>query len=210
MLRTVLFAPEDLALVAATRASGAGSSTTCWSLRRPRFAGVRADYDRVLKQRVALLKTAGAARGPARAATCVPWTSGTAISPAHGAELLAGRLDLVAELRRAGRRGVRARWRRRRRRSRSTYRSQPRRRGLLPGTAGRAGAAAARRAGPVPPARRSSGGLPGRPAPRRPGAAARAGCRRRGTRATASRGRSRSRCGWVATELLRRTASSRC
>ena len=54
---------------AATRPSAAGSSTSCWSSRHPRLAGVRADYDRVLKQRSALLKTAraGARRsaGPA-------------------------------------------------------------------------------------------------------------------------------------------------
>ena len=50
----------------ATRPSGAASSTTCWCAA-PRFAGVRADYDRVLKQRNSLLKTAGAARRRAAA-----------------------------------------------------------------------------------------------------------------------------------------------
>ena len=39
-------------------ASGAGSWTTCWSRAQPRWAGVRADYDQVLKQRNALLKSA--------------------------------------------------------------------------------------------------------------------------------------------------------
>ncbi len=50
--------------------------------RAPRLAGVRADYERVLKQRAALLKSA--ARGPARRATSARSTSGTGIWPSTG------------------------------------------------------------------------------------------------------------------------------
>jgi DNA replication and repair protein RecF len=62
------------------------------------LAGARPDYDRVLKQRGALLKTAGAARragGGGDIRTLDVWDGHLA---RHGAELLAGRLDLVADL----------------------------------------------------------------------------------------------------------------
>ena len=62
LLRTVVFAPEDLALV---KGEPAGRRTFLDDLlvqRRPRLAGVRADYDRVLRQRNSLLKSAIGAR----------------------------------------------------------------------------------------------------------------------------------------------------
>ena len=58
ILRTVLFAPEDLALVRGDPAERRRFLDDLLVLRRPRYAAVRADYDRVLKQRSALLKTA--------------------------------------------------------------------------------------------------------------------------------------------------------
>lgn len=66
--------------------------------RTPRFAGVRADYDRVLKQRNALLKSAGGRRGGGQLdlRTLEVWD--THLSAA-GADLLAGRLELVDALR---------------------------------------------------------------------------------------------------------------
>ncbi|MFL6144351.1 MAG: DNA replication/repair protein RecF [Labedaea sp.] len=98
ILRTVLFAPEDLALVRGDPAERRRFLDDLLVLRAPRFAGVRADYERVLRQRNALLKTAGAARrAGARGdiATLDVWDGHLA---AHGAELLAARLDLVADL----------------------------------------------------------------------------------------------------------------
>ena len=62
VLRTVLFAPEDLALVRGDPAERRRFTDDVLIMRAPRMAGVRADYDRVLKQRNALLKTAGLAR----------------------------------------------------------------------------------------------------------------------------------------------------
>ena len=62
---------------------------------------MRTDYERVLKQRGALLKTAGSARragGAGDIRTLDVWDGHLA---RHGAELLAGRLDLVAEPRAA-------------------------------------------------------------------------------------------------------------
>jgi DNA replication and repair protein RecF len=98
ILRTVLFAPEDLALVRGDPGERRRFLDEVLTSRSPRYAGVRADYERVLKQRGALLKSAGAARRAGRSAdlsTLDVWDGHLA---AHGAELLAGRLDLVADL----------------------------------------------------------------------------------------------------------------
>jgi len=109
-LRTVLFAPEDLALVKGDPGERRRFLDDLLVTRSPRFAAVRADYERVVKQRTALLKSAGlrgAYRGgpgghagrPATAgllSTLDTWDEHLAVA---GAELLAGRLDLVARLR---------------------------------------------------------------------------------------------------------------
>ncbi|GDY30940.1 DNA replication and repair protein RecF [Gandjariella thermophila] len=99
VLRTVLFAPEDIALVRGDPAERRRFLDELLVARSPRYAGIRGDYDRVLKQRSALLKTAGAARrAGARGeelATLDVWDGHLA---RHGAELLAARLDLVADL----------------------------------------------------------------------------------------------------------------
>ncbi len=89
ILRTVLFAPEDLALVRGDPGERRRFLDELLVARLPRFAAVRADYDRVLRQRSALLKTA---RGGGDLRTLDVWDGHLA---AHGAALLAGRLDLV-------------------------------------------------------------------------------------------------------------------
>jgi len=69
-LRTVMFAPEDLALVKGDPSERRRFLDELLVARQPRWAGVRADYDKVLKQRNALLKSAapvlrrGARRAP--------------------------------------------------------------------------------------------------------------------------------------------------
>jgi DNA replication and repair protein RecF len=97
LLHTVLFAPEDLALVKGDPGERRRFLDELLVARAPRFAGVRQDYDRVLKQRNALLKSAGAnvraGRGDLR--TLDVWDAHLARS---GAELLAARVDLVAAL----------------------------------------------------------------------------------------------------------------
>lgn len=104
ILRTVLFAPEDLALVRGDPGERRRFLDDLLIARRPRFAAVRADYDRVLKQRSALLKTARARHAGARSGddtqsgdlrTLDVWDGHLA---RHGAALLAGRLELVAGL----------------------------------------------------------------------------------------------------------------
>ncbi|MEV1286787.1 DNA replication/repair protein RecF [Micromonospora sp. NPDC049679] len=99
-LRLVLFAPEDLELVRGDPAERRRYLDDLLVARLPRFAGVRADYDRVVKQRNALLRTAYLARktGGSRGgdlSTLDVWDTHLA---QHGAELLAGRLELVAAL----------------------------------------------------------------------------------------------------------------
>ncbi|TDD72288.1 DNA replication/repair protein RecF [Jiangella aurantiaca] len=105
VLTTVLFAPEDLALVKGDPSERRRFLDELLVARAPRFAGVRSDYERVLKQRNALLKSAGTAmrasrgggssRGP-DLSTLDVWDTHLAQA---GAELLAARLDLVEALR---------------------------------------------------------------------------------------------------------------
>jgi len=97
VLRTVLFAPEDLALVKGEPDVRRRFLDDLVVLRTPRLAGVRADYDRVLKQRNALLRTASLARrgaGPDLGVLDV-WDTHLA---ATGAELLAARHDLLLQV----------------------------------------------------------------------------------------------------------------
>jgi len=98
-LRLVLFAPEDLALVRGDPSERRRYLDELLTARQPRYAGVRADYERVLKQRNALLRSAYLARkaGSSRTdlSTLDVWDMHLA---RHGAELLAGRLELCAAL----------------------------------------------------------------------------------------------------------------
>jgi DNA replication and repair protein RecF len=98
ILRTVLFAPEDLALVRGDPGERRKFMDDLLVARAPRYAGVRSDYERVLKQRSALLKSAGAARragGRGDLSTLEVWDGHLA---AQGAQLLAARLDLIDDL----------------------------------------------------------------------------------------------------------------
>src|SRR5690606_38704597 len=115
LLRTVLFAPEDLAMVKGDPGERRRFLDDLLVARAPRFAGVRADYERVLKQRSALLRTASLTRrgrgGTRRAeqeagfaavgagdllSTLEVWDTQLA---RFGAELLGARLDLIETLR---------------------------------------------------------------------------------------------------------------
>ena len=62
LLRTVVFSPDDLTLVKGDPSDRRKFLDDLLVLRTPRLAGVRSDYDRVLRQRNSLLKTAGHAR----------------------------------------------------------------------------------------------------------------------------------------------------
>jgi len=99
-LRLVLFAPEDLSLVRGDPADRRRYLDELLVARQPRYAGVRADYERVVKQRNALLRTAYLARkvGGARGADLSTLDVWDAHLAEHGAALLAGRLELCAAL----------------------------------------------------------------------------------------------------------------
>jgi DNA replication and repair protein RecF len=94
LVKTVLFAPEDLALVRGDPTERRRFLDELLVSRTPRLAGVRGDYERVLKQRNALLKTAKLARGRA-IETLDVWDGHLADL---GGQLLAARLRLVADL----------------------------------------------------------------------------------------------------------------
>jgi DNA replication and repair protein RecF len=98
VLRAVLFAPEDLALVRGDPADRRRYLDDLAAVRRPRVAAVRADYDKVLRQRTALLKSASGARfrGERGALETLDVWDGHLAT--HGAELMAARMDLVNEL----------------------------------------------------------------------------------------------------------------
>lgn len=101
LVRTVVFAPDDLALVKGDPSERRRFLDDLLVLRTPRLAGTRADYDRVLRQRNSLLKTAGGSRRggssqEAALATLAVWDEHLA---RLGGELLAERWALVDDLR---------------------------------------------------------------------------------------------------------------
>ncbi|MDX2849008.1 DNA replication/repair protein RecF [Actinacidiphila glaucinigra] len=99
IVRTVLFAPEDLALVKGDPGERRRFLDELLTARAPRLAGVRSDYERVLKQRNTLLKSAAVARRHGGRggdlSTLDIWDQHLAKA---GAELLAQRLDLTHAL----------------------------------------------------------------------------------------------------------------
>ncbi|WP_265442629.1 DNA replication/repair protein RecF [Flexivirga meconopsidis] len=95
-LRTVLFAPEDLALVKGDPSERRRFLDGLLVARQPRWAGARADYDKILKQRNALLKTARTATDRQSALSTLPvWDSHLA---KVGANLVYARLRLLRDL----------------------------------------------------------------------------------------------------------------
>ncbi|MBD3943498.1 DNA replication/repair protein RecF [Microbacterium sp. NEAU-LLC] len=94
--QVVLFAPEDLQIVRGDPSARRRFADQLLVQRAPRMAGVIADYDRVLKQRTALLKSARARgiRGDALS-TLEVWDDKLI---ALGTQLIAGRLALAGDL----------------------------------------------------------------------------------------------------------------
>jgi DNA replication and repair protein RecF len=94
----VLFAPEDLALVRGDPGERRRFLDELATTRRPTIAGIRADYDKVVRQRTALLKTASGARfrsDPSALDTLDVWDGHLAT---YGAQLIAARVALVTQL----------------------------------------------------------------------------------------------------------------
>ncbi|WP_245306688.1 DNA replication/repair protein RecF [Acidipropionibacterium timonense] len=98
VLRTVVFSPGDLDVVRGDPSDRRTFLDSLLVTRWPRMAGVRADYDRVLKQRNALLKSLagrGAGAGALAGETLEIWDAQLATV---GAELLSARLDTLSLL----------------------------------------------------------------------------------------------------------------
>jgi DNA replication and repair protein RecF len=217
LVRTVLFAPEDLALVKGDPSDRRRFLDDLLVARAPRYAAVRQDYDRVLRQRNALLKSAGpAARGgrlgAGELATLEVWDSHLArrerparrpAGPRRGAAPARRQELRRAQPERPGDRSGRARLplepRRGARRLPST-RAPALVEALLAGLAAARRAELDRGVTLVGPHRDDLVLTWGR-------------CRRRATRRTASRGLSRSRSGWPPTTCSAATSlrtASRC
>jgi DNA replication and repair protein RecF len=95
VVRTVMFSPEDLALVKGDPSDRRRFIDGLLTLRTPRLGGVRADYDRVLKQRNTLLKSARGRSGSVDLSTLDIWDEKLVTL---GAELTAQRLATLAEV----------------------------------------------------------------------------------------------------------------
>lgn len=109
VLRTVLFAPEDLALVKGDPDARRRFLDDLLVSLAPRFAGVRADYERALKQRNSLLKQASTrpSRGRRQQHAGTEAAGATVESSLevwdaqlvhHGSDLLSARLFLLRQL----------------------------------------------------------------------------------------------------------------
>lgn len=98
-LRTVVFSPADLAIVRGDPADRRGFLDGLVITRWPRMAGVKADYERALRQRNALLKSIAGksvhSAGTEAITTLEVWDEQVA---RFGAELLHARLDTLAEV----------------------------------------------------------------------------------------------------------------
>lgn len=97
-LRVVLFSPEDLTLVKGDPSDRRRFIDDLITQRWPRLAGVRADYDRVLRQRSMLLKSLSGRRGAASAeaaATLEVWDEALA---RLGGEIVAARVQTLADM----------------------------------------------------------------------------------------------------------------
>ncbi|SDD36223.1 DNA replication/repair protein RecF [Auraticoccus monumenti] len=96
-LRTVVFSPEDLAVVKGDPSERRSFLDALVVSRWPRLAGVRADYDRVLRQRTTLLKSlSGRSRAMGDAASTLEvWDDNLA---RLGAEVLQARLQTLRDL----------------------------------------------------------------------------------------------------------------
>ncbi|MCW2753843.1 MAG: replication and repair protein RecF [Marmoricola sp.] len=101
LVRTVVFSPEDLALVKGDPAERRRFADDLLVQISPRFAGTRADYERVLRQRNSLLKTArtgrrtGGEQDDTTMSTLAVWDSRLS---ELGADIMRRRIQLIEDL----------------------------------------------------------------------------------------------------------------
>lgn len=94
ILKTVLFSPEDMDIVKGDPARRRSFIDALMVLETPRLSGVKADYEKVIKQRNALLKSAKHARNSALSTLDI-WDEQLC---SLGAELIRARLALLDRL----------------------------------------------------------------------------------------------------------------
>ncbi|MEI3867692.1 DNA replication/repair protein RecF [Microbacterium sp. CCNWLW134] len=94
--QVVLFAPEDLQIVRGDPSARRRFADQLLVQRAPRMAGVLADYDRVLKQRTALLKSARARGLKAEALSTLDVWDDKLVT--LGTEIIRARIALAADL----------------------------------------------------------------------------------------------------------------
>jgi DNA replication and repair protein RecF len=95
VVRATVFAPEDLGLVRGDPEERRRFLDILATQRLPRYHGSRQDYDRVLRQRNTLLRSAGGRLPASALATLEVWDEKLAVA---GAEIWSERLRLVAAL----------------------------------------------------------------------------------------------------------------
>ncbi len=98
VLRTVLFAPEDVAIVRGDPSERRRFLDDLLVLRRPAYAGLRSDFERSLRQRNNLLRSARPLRGDARASALSTLDAWTEQFLAHAATVTAARIAAVHAL----------------------------------------------------------------------------------------------------------------
>lgn len=98
VLRVVLFAPEDVAIVRGDPAERRRFLDDLLGQRRPTFAATRTEYERVVRQRNQLLKQARTLPAGARATAAGTLEVWSEQLVAHGATLLAARIAAVHAL----------------------------------------------------------------------------------------------------------------
>lgn len=94
ILRTVLFSPDDLELIKGDPAKRRQFLDNLLVLQTPRLAGVKTDYEKVVKQRNALLKTARLSK-KTDLATLDIWDEQLST---YGAQLMVARINLLINL----------------------------------------------------------------------------------------------------------------
>jgi DNA replication and repair protein RecF len=98
VLRAVMFAPEDVAIVRGDPSERRRFLDDLLAQRRPAFAAAKGEHDRALRQRNQLLKQARGLRGDAREAATATLDVWTDQLVRHGAQIVAARIAAIRTL----------------------------------------------------------------------------------------------------------------